>query len=127
MIPRRHAGVYVLTLVLPTPRTIRVGNLGRHRFPAGLYVYVGSARRNLDARLARHRARRKRLRWHIDYLTTRAHVVGAAVVPWARGRECLVARRFLAMADVRVVAPRFGSSDCRCTTHLVWVSRERYG
>lgn len=87
-------------------------------FPAGLYLYVGSARRGLGARIERHRRQVKPPRWHIDYLARHAPLLGAAVAPWAPGRECQLARAVMRFLGARVVAPRFGSSDCDCPAHL---------
>ena len=49
------SGVYRLWIELASPVDVRAGRLGIFRLPAGTYVYVGSARRGLSARLARHR------------------------------------------------------------------------
>jgi Uri superfamily endonuclease len=113
--------VYLLCLWVQRARRIRVGGLGRFAFPAGIYLYAGSARRALRARLGRHGRRRKPLRWHIDYLRRHARPVAAAVAPWARGRECAVARAALALPGARAVVPGFGSSDCRCRAHLIHI------
>ena len=37
----------------------------------GLYLYVGSAKKGLEQRLARHMKKRKNRFWHIDYITSR--------------------------------------------------------
>jgi hypothetical protein len=57
---------YQLWIALRRPLDIEVGRLGVCRFPAGVYVYTGSAKRNLEARIARHCRKDKTLRWHID-------------------------------------------------------------
>ena len=113
-----RSGVYLLILRLARGRRIRVGRLGRIPFPAGLYLYAGSARGCLGPRLARHRRREKPARWHIDYLRRHARLVGAAVAPWGPGRECALARAALGARGVREVARGFGSSDCGCPAHL---------
>ena len=113
---RMDSGCYLLTVELATPTDLQVGALGTMRLAAGYYVYVGSALRNLWQRLARHRRRRKRMHWHIDYLTTRTRFVTAhAVVSRAR-LECHAARLIGAVATEEIAA--FGSSDCGCTSHL---------
>jgi sugar fermentation stimulation protein A len=61
-------GVYHLLIHLPQDTTMEVGKLGNFRFPAGYYVYTGSALGGLESRIARHFRRKKRLHWHIDYL-----------------------------------------------------------
>lgn len=120
------SGVYLLALWLSRPARLRVGRLGCLRFPAGLYLYAGSARRALAGRLARHRRRAKRARWHVDCLRRRARFLGAAVVPWAPGRECALARAALAAGGARMGPRGFGSSDCDCPTHLAYLG-ERPG
>ena len=63
---------YQLLIRLRRPVTVVVGALGERTFAAGDYLYTGSARRNLEARIARHLSwgenpQRKR-HWHVDYL-----------------------------------------------------------
>ena len=110
------AGVYIAVFYLAEARLIRVGRLGRFRFAHGVYLYVGSAQRGLSARLRRHGRRGKPLRWHIDYLSTRAAMLGAILVPGTRDRECRLAAE-LAQRYGRFI-DGFGASDCRCGGHL---------
>jgi sugar fermentation stimulation protein A len=104
---------------------LRVGKLGLFTFPAGYYVYTGSAMRGLQARLDRHRRRRKKLWWHIDYLLRRARIVEVVEVPTRRRMECALNRRVLEMAGARVVVSGFGASDCRCEAHLAYFGAVR--
>jgi Uri superfamily endonuclease len=113
-------GIYHLLLRLRRPADLRIGRLGRFNFPAGWYVYTGSAMGGLAARLARHRSRRKRLRWHIDYLLQVAEIASVVIVPTRRKIECIRNRRLLALTEARIIVPRFGSSDCRCPSHLLY-------
>jgi Uri superfamily endonuclease len=114
------SGHYVLLLRLTAPARLRIGALGTFTFPAGWYVYTGSAMRNMQARLRRHFSARKKIRWHIDSLTSAppCHAVGAVVVP-STG-ECALNR--LVVASLGSVHPcrGFGASDCRerCCSHL---------
>jgi Uri superfamily endonuclease len=64
----RRAVSYQLVIEVPSAVRVQIGRLGEFEFPAGTYVYTGSARRNLEARLARPKRAEKQLRWHIDYL-----------------------------------------------------------
>lgn len=98
---------------------VTVGALGRFRFPKGRYLYVGSAKRGMDHRLARHLRREKPARWHVDYLTVdpRFQVVEAWTLP--RAAECAAARK--ALKKGRVIVPRMGASDCRCPAHFLAV------
>ena len=119
-------GLYVFVMRLRTPDFIQVGALGRFHFPAGWYMYVGSARKNLHKRVERHWLPKKKVRWHLDYLSTAldSEPVGAVLLPLDAGlSECelnrLVGRHFGGQAP----AAGFGASDCRagCPAHL-WFS-----
>lgn len=120
-------GTYALLLRLDDPELIRVGRLGEFTFPAGWYVYVGSARGpgGLAARLARHRrqiADGKRPRWHVDYLRESASLIEV----WSRVTdqrlECTWARAFADAPGAEIPIPRFGASDCRCPAHLIYLT-----
>ncbi len=102
------------------PLVVRIGALGKRRFPAGWYVYTGSAKRHLAARVERHLSLEKRLRWHIDHLLAHPDVQVAAVATAARP-ECAWHQAL----HGEVVVPGLGASDCRagCGAHLVKVSR----
>ena len=118
-------GLYQLWIELSRPISIRVGRLGRFRFQPGWYVYTGSAKSNLPARVARHRRRSKTRRWHIDYLlaSRHAHIRRAITRPWRVGGECRWHRATARTRGATAPAPGFGSSDCRCPAHLVFIGR----
>ena len=118
-------GLYQLWIELARPISLRVGRLARFRFQAGWYVYTGSAKRNLPARVARHRRRSKTLRWHIDYLlaSPHAHIRRVLTRPWRAGGECRWHRATARTRGATIPAPGFGSSDCRCPAHLVFIGR----
>jgi len=110
------SGLYIAVFELDADREIRIGRLGRFRFERGVYFYVGSAQQNLEARLARHARRRKPMRWHVDYLSTKATMLGAILIPGGRDGECRLAADLARL--YRRAVPRFGASDCRCGGHL---------
>ena len=112
------SGVYLFALELGHGLRVNVGSLGSVLFKKGWYVYVGSAKRGLSSRLARHmnNSRGKVLRWHIDFLRNRARTVRAFPVPTRLDLECKLARDVRAIATEMV--PRFGCSDCSCPSHL---------
>ena len=116
-------GAYQLVLRLAEEVTLQVGALGTFRFPAGKYLYTGSALGGLRRRLARHLRREKRLHWHIDYLLQHAVVEDVHLYPADGLSECALNRQLLALPHVRVIARGFGSSDCTCPTHLVYLGR----
>jgi len=117
-------GVYQLVLFLPEDITLRVGALGVFRFPAGRYVYTGSALGGLRRRLARHLRTQKRLRWHIDYLMRHAVVEDVRLFLGGGRSECALNRQTLALPAARVIARGFGSSECHCPTHLVYLGQD---
>jgi len=112
----KDEGAYLLVLEMSQSGHIDVGGLGRIAFPKGFYVYAGSARASLTSRVERHLRPRKRHHWHIDYLRARAASCTALPVRASEDLEHGLAAALGRLAD-RVI-PRFGSSDCRCPTHL---------
>ena len=116
----REPRAYQLTIELGRARRIAIGRLGVFDFPAGRYVYTGSARRGLEARVRRHLSPTKRLHWHIDYLLA---APGARIVGVSRSHkpECVVNQG--TAGDI--IVEGFGASDCRfgCESHLKLVKR----
>ncbi len=114
-------GVYLLLLSLPFANRVSVGRLGTFYFPAGFYFYVGSAMGpgGLRSRLDRHIRREKRMHWHIDYLRLIAEIE-EIWLQVTRGRvECRWAAAAQSLPEAKNPVPRFGASDCRCTSHLI--------
>jgi len=114
-------GAYQLHLRLDKSVRIKVGKLGTFLFPAGKYVYTGSALNGLENRLRRHFSKRKKLRWHIDYLLQHAQIEGVSVFETDERVECEINRKVLGRHGARVIVKGFGSSDCRCPSHLVYL------
>lgn len=112
-------GTYALGLSLLQPTQCTVGALGPCEFPAGLYLYIGSAwgPGGLRARVGRHVRGGSARRWHIDYL--RAHCEPVALwVAVDQRLECVWARLLWQAGLAVTEAPHFGASDCACPTHL---------
>lgn len=109
---------YQLLIEVAHPLRATIGQLGKFAFPAGRYIYTGSARSNFEARIARHLRREKTLRWHIDYLLA---VPGVHVVGVRRyvEDECAINRA----TPGSIPNPGFGASDCRmgCGSHLKYL------
>ncbi len=108
------SGIYALLIRCPGCK-IRVGALGEISVPAGFCVYIGSAQKNMEKRIARHMRREKRKRWHIDYLLECATVIEHHEVQAPRECEERVA---MAMQDRCAYIPKFGASDSRAHSHL---------
>jgi sugar fermentation stimulation protein A len=110
------SGIYIAILYLSKTSNIAVGKLGTFNFRKGFYFYIGSAQRNLSARLERHSKKKKPLRWHIDYLSIKTEMLGAITIFGTRELECQLAKTL--GNNFELAVPGFGASDCRCGGHL---------
>lgn len=121
-------GCYSLIIELKRQKTIRVGKLGQAVFPAGTYVYTGSAMKGLGPRIRRHCAKTKKAHWHIDYLLIlqEARVRQIILYPDAPGQECRQNQRIAARVGAVVVLKNFGASDCKsgCPSHLLYFAKD---
>ena len=117
-------GTYALLLKLQAPIELQVGRLGRIHFESPFYLYFGSAfgPGGLEARIKHHLQPERGAYWHIDYLRQVAEVHGAWQTCDAARLECTWANAASTLRGVSPV-PRFGSSDCRCHSHLFAVNR----
>ena len=113
-------GGYLLFLELKKPRTLAVGHLGRHRFPAGLYVYAGSGLAGIESRVNRHFSKKRTKRWHIDYLSAVARPLDFIAFESDRRIECDLAASMQRLGG-KHIAKGFGSSDCLCESHLIYL------
>jgi sugar fermentation stimulation protein A len=110
-------GSYLLILKLKRSSTLEFGRKeNRQFFPAGYYVYVGSAMKNLTQRLERHRRLRKNKFWHIDYLRETSEFIAALPVRSSEDLECPIAERMCTIGGWAIHG--FGASDCHCPSHL---------
>lgn len=115
-------GVYVLWLFLPKPTTIIIGRLMTFSFTSGIYAYCGSAQRNLEQRILRHRRLEKNVHWHIDYLRAQAVYLGEVTfLGQPKEGECWLVHQLLRIPGAFYPVAGFGSSDCTCVAHLVQV------
>lgn len=118
------------TLLIHSRRSVGVtfGKLGYAKLRKGYLLYTGSALGQgslaLEKRIKRHASRSKRVRWHVDYLTSHPDCgVRAAICLNSRRRlECAINRSINHELAVRPVLPRLGSSDCNCDAHLLSVT-----
>jgi Uri superfamily endonuclease len=108
-------GSYILLVTLAQGSTIRAGSLPPSYFPAGSYAYVGSAMGGFEPRLKHHLGAGKKHHWHIDYLLERASIIGVILCQTEARVECTIAQ---ALSRQFEGIPGFGSSDCRCPSHL---------
>lgn len=109
-------GDYLLVLYLDAERMIRIGEKGDVFFKKGYYVYVGSAKRNLDQRLARHQRLRKKMHWHIDYIRQQCQFIQAIPIRTSSDLEHTLAAAVKRIADWTI--PGIGCTDCDCESHV---------
>ena len=118
-------GTYVLILISAESRCLSIGRLGKLPLRPGCYLYVGSAfgPGGVRARLAHHRKLAARPHWHVDFLRPHAALKGIWYTLDADRREHEWASLLLQLPGAEVPLPGFGSSDCRCPSHLVRLGR----
>ena len=106
---------YQLFIRLNENIVIKAGKLGTVNLPKGLYIYTGSAKKNMAARIKRHFSKNKKLHWHIDYLTIQPQAQIEKVLYFSED-ECTVSQKTAGAIPV----PGFGASDCKrnCISHL---------
>jgi Uri superfamily endonuclease len=117
--------VYILLIRVKNNENILVGKLGDIDFKKGLYVYIGSAQNNLEVRIKRHLRKNKRIFWHVDYLLS--HQCTEVLEVWiANGiKECEVAKKLCEEVSLFKGIRNFGSSDCRCLSHLFYLKNKK--
>ena len=117
----KRMGTYVLVITLGSDLTTEVGALGTLSFPAGVYLYTGSALGGLDQRVSRHIRHEKTVKWHIDRLT----VAADSVIAYESYPDYVPECELASMASDCGMVPSvdgFGCSDCSCRTHLFRVT-----
>ncbi len=115
---------YSILLKVERKISLNVGRLGPFSFPQGYYVYTGRAKGRVVARIQRHMRKEKRLRWHIDYLTSVPGVklIKAIIHKSKAERECEINKMICKLSGAKILISGFGSSDCQsgCESHLVY-------
>lgn len=113
------SGIYMVVVKLEENKTIPTGKLKYSEYKRGYYLYAGSAKANLLKRIKRHENRKKKtFHWHIDYLTANGEEVKTFGIYTDRFSECDIAKGFESIGGK--VIPHFGSSDCKCPSHLFY-------
>jgi|Deesub1362A_J573_1020465.scaffolds.fasta_scaffold00142_40 sugar fermentation stimulation protein A len=120
-------GVYLLLLYLPQNCSLQMGQKGIIDFPAGYYIYVGRARKNLASRLKRHLSPPKNLYWHIDYFRQRAQLNGIWLkrptpLNDLKTEECFLAEKIRHHSSFLLPQlKKLGASDCGCPGHFIYL------
>jgi sugar fermentation stimulation protein A len=115
----QNKGSYLLLLENSEDRSLTVGKLGDIHFQKGWYVYVGSALNALDPRIQRHKRKRKKFHWHIDYLASTVMPI-KKVYPIRRPEkiESQLAQAIEAISNRYI--KHFGTSDTHDVSHLFY-------
>ena len=113
-------GTYALIFTALQKCQSEIGRLGVFELKPGFYVYVGSAfgPGGLRARIAHHSKIAGRPHWHIDYLGPFLTLREIWYTEDPVHREHQWARIISDIRGVSVPLAGFGSSDCRCRSHL---------
>ena len=112
-------GGYVLIIGLNTQKAIHLGHLLSISFPEGSYAYLSSTPSCFKTRINRHLNRDKEPKWHIDYLLSDATISQLVLCDTERRLECILSQ---ALVDAFPFILGFGSSDCRCQSHLYFAN-----
>ena len=118
-------GTYCLIISMKKSEKLNIGHLHQdYKFKKGYYVYIGSAMNSLVARINRHLSDDKKMHWHIDYLLKSEHSEIRDVLFNISEKkiECDLAS---AIAENGDSIPKFGCSDCSCSSHLIYFKGKR--
>ena len=105
-------------------KTIQIGKLAQLNVQKGYYVYIGSAMGpgGVAARLNHHSKISKKPHWHLDYLRAETEFHQAYALCSPQRKECQWAALIAGSEEVSEPMKGFGSSDCKCNTHLFYFS-----
>jgi len=121
-------GVYTLIIFVQSTVLLKIGKFGEKKIERGYYTYTGSAlgkgALSLAGRISRHLRKRKKKRWHIDYLLCGEGVEVKAVLAMVTKKrmECEINQHLMGSLKSTVPIVNFGSSDCTmgCRSHLLY-------
>jgi len=121
-IPTEIKGSYLLFLNCPSKTKIQVGKLGNILFSPGYYIYVGSAMGGIKKRLKAHLKIEKRAHFHLDYLLPHFSIIGFIAFGNQFREECILASKIASFGEA---VNGFGSTDCKCISHLFFFGKKR--
>lgn len=122
----REPGTYALILRSLRQRPIQIGRLGDLGLRKGYYVYVGSAfgPGGLAGRMKHHFRVSDSPRWHMDYLRPAVEIAEVWYSHDPERREHEWAGILGTIREAVVPKVGFGSSDCGCTSHLLFFANK---
>lgn len=121
-----NKGSYALILRCDRSESILIGQLGQMRLQTGFYIYAGSAfgPGGVNARLRHHYQIAANPRWHLDYLRAGCEPMEHWFTHDPERREHDWAATLLTLPGFNAPMQGFGSSDCRCKTHLAFSAQQ---
>lgn len=122
-------GTYALVLSSSFHQPIKIGKLGTIHAEPGYYLYVGSAfgTGGIKARVRHHRQKTNRSHWHIDYLRISMRLDEIWYTYDPSRLEHKWAQMLGQTKGASIPLSGFGSSDCRCKSHLYFFSEKSSG
>ncbi len=114
-------GSYLLLFYCPQSVRVTAGKLGELTLQSGYYLYCGSAfgPGGVKARTDHHRRISQRPHWHIDYLRPHLQLMEIWYTFDPQSREHHWSALLAELRGASLPFPGFGSSDCRCPSHLL--------
>lgn len=125
-----NSGAYRLFIKLKQSVMMEVGSLGKQHFQAGTYIYIGSAKRGLHQRVARHQRlaeeKQGRCHWHIDRLLSHPESRMVKTEHFDGADECRLSRELSVKEGVTIPVVGFGATDCKqgCRAHLYKIEED---
>lgn len=120
-----NPGTYALIFLGNQSVEITVGKLGMFKVSPGTYIYIGSAfgPGGLQSRISHHRKQFTVKHWHIDYLKPMIQLEQIWYTCDPVPREHTWAQVIGSFYNATIPLNGFGSSDCRCPSHLFYFPR----
>ena len=91
------------------------------KFPSGVYIYIGSAKKNLKKRILRHFSNKKKLYWHIDYFLVSTDIIDVYV---GQREEKELVSVILREKNPKIPCKGFGATDSPHPSHLFLVENK---
>ena len=113
-------GTYALIFSASRKGKLSIGKIGTLELKLGIYIYIGSAfgPGGLKARIRHHCRKAVRPHWHIDHLASALALKEIWYTCDPIHREHQWATMIANIRGGSLPLAGFGSSDCRCKSHL---------
>ena len=121
-------GRYILVFKIERPLVLQISTLNYGKsfsLDPEYYGYIGSAMGpgGIFSRVSRHIKRDKKIKWHIDYITSHEEVMFLFVY-WVNSKnlsECDIVRVLHKHGLGKAIVRGFGATDSPCYSHLIHI------